>query len=532
MKLLQRLALGGFDRFGRLARRRAIGLRSIHVLPCGGHTETPANPAAASSASSPATAAAAAGVGPRWTMLSQHGRRSDSVAGSRTMAQSWTSTGRPFRVSADIAAPPASSFLLYDWAGGAPGDGENDDDGGLQVIAAHGDTVLFELEHGRRGYSRRSGTYDNFVYRAGAGERRPPSLSPLPTSQPQEERMEFNSISTGLLRRGKERDGGLKALAVQGDSVLAFVYRAGGVAGDALRRALSRLPASRPQERLAFDSSTGLLRRGEDELLLIQLELTSESDTAKLRVLGIGSREWLPQWETKEAVPIIVDDEGAVGDGGEWLLWPEPDAAVPVGDRFMCWVNYLSCVLVCDMAAAAAEGSPTIRCVPLPVAPPPRKRSRYDDGPEAEYYRNMCAAAGGAVRLVSVDPRCCCGGPGTSTCSRSASAFTVTTWTLRLGGAMDDGEEPMAWVKDGVLDCEELWAQPGYEGLSRAQPWCPVVSSDNPDVVCFKVAGKRSGGGRREDWMIEVDTRRKALLSVVPCTDGGEETHLQAKLHC
>ena len=44
-----------------------------------------------------------------------------------------------------------------------------------------------------------------------------------------------------------------------------------------------------------------------------------------------------------------------------------------------------------------------------------------------------------------------------------------------------------------MLDCEELWAMPGYEGLPRVPPVCPVVSPDNPDVVCFKV----SNGSRR-----------------------------------
>ncbi|KAL6870869.1 hypothetical protein ACP4OV_014717 [Aristida adscensionis] len=138
----------------------------------------------------------------------------------------------------------------------------------------------------------------------------------------------------------------------------------------------------------------------------------------------------------------------------------------------------------------------------------------------------------GAARLVVVAPRCCCGGPGTSTCARSESAFTVTTWTLRLGGAMDGGGEPVAWVKDGVLDCEELWAQPGYEGLPRVLPWCPVVSSDNPDVVWFEVMDlEYSLVGGRKEWMIEVDTRRKALLSVVGL-HGSAYTYLPSKLGC
>jgi hypothetical protein len=55
------------------------------------------------------------------------------------------------------------------------------------------------------------------------------------------------------------------------------------------------------------------------------------------------------------------------------------------------------------------------------------------------------------MRFVSIEPRCCCGRLGRSSCARSRFAFKVTTWTLTL--TMD---EPMTWVKEGVLDCEEL----------------------------------------------------------------------------
>ena len=108
------------------------------------------------------------------------------------------------------------------------------------------------------------------------------------------------------------------------------------------------------------------------------------------------------------------------------------------------------------------------------------------------------------------------GGPGWGTCPHSTFAFTVTTWTMSLSTSGE--EEPVAWVVDGVLDCEELWAMPGYEGLPRVPPVCPVVSPDNPDVVCFKVSNGCLVGYynyQEKVWMLEVDTRRKVLLSGV-----------------
>lgn len=69
----------------------------------------------------------------------------------------------------------------------------------------------------------------------------------------------------------------------------------------------------------------------------------------------------------------------------------------------------------------------------------------------------------------------------------------------------------MTWVKDGVLDCEELWALlavAGYEeeeGLPRrAWPTCPVVSgSEKPGVVCFVMAEDR------RTWMARRMGRRR-----------------------
>lgn len=50
---------------------------------------------------------------------------------------------------------------------------------------------------------------------------------------------------------------------------------------------------------------------------------------------------------------------------------------------------------------------------------------------------------------------------------------------------------------------------PGYEGLPRVYLLSPVVSLDNPDVICFKViAGHRTD---QNAWMVQVDMSRKAL---------------------
>ncbi|CAD6254564.1 unnamed protein product [Miscanthus lutarioriparius] len=170
-----------------------------------------------------------------------------------------------------------------------------------------------------------------------------------------------------------------------------------------------------------------------------------------------------------------------------------------VGDRFLCWVSFDKGLVLCDMAE---EARPKLRHVRLPVYYDP---SYYtNDLPPISDTKGMGVAGPGAVRSF------------VAACSRFA--FTVTTWTLTP--TMD---EPVAWMKDGVLDCEELWAMPGYEGLPRGHLQSPIVSLDNPDVVCFKVTRAHKD---QDIWMIQVDMRRKALLAAVQWTSNTWRSHL------
>ncbi|RCU61676.1 LOW QUALITY PROTEIN: hypothetical protein SETIT_J024400v2 [Setaria italica] len=213
------------------------------------------------------------------------------------------------------------------------------------------------------------------------------------------------------------------------------------------------------------------------------------------------------EWELNQAVPII--------HGKAMRRW-QTNAAVPIGDRFLCFVDYLHGFLLCDMAAA---GPLELRYVPLLVAP--------IDGPSST-AAPICITPGtwapsAPARFVGVEPQCCCCGHGQTTCARSRFFFTVTTWTMTLS-SMD---KPMTWVKDGVLHCEELWALPAYEGLPHVTVESPMVTFDDPDVVCFVVCEhdyvKFSD---RKVWIVEVDTTSKEQRSVVPYTTGGQPENL------
>ncbi|KAL6658439.1 hypothetical protein ACP70R_004025 [Stipagrostis hirtigluma subsp. patula] len=438
MNLLRRLASlgpGCIDGASFFGCRSSISRRSVHVVP------------SCVPAGSPA---AGARKDPRWVMLNYGvARKNDSaVADAKTVAESRTSTGRHrLRVSLGLAAPPASSFFYYDWLGRATAGDEGSVSHGY-VVAAHGDSVLLNVDHKLGGSSYR--TEDYFVYKTSAAK--PPSLTLLPH------------------------------------------------------------PAGRLQ---LSCRDTGLLQRGDGELLVVQINFNRcWTDKANMWMHRLGSHEW----EAKHSVPIVPggsSDEKVPHEGLDSYT------TVAVGDRFICSVDYRSGLVVCDMA----EESPKLRYVPLPVIPEDDFGSYEDNcGRNDRHSWDMCAAGDSAVRFVSIDPRCCCGhSPSRSVCPNSDELFAVTTWTLAL-----TTEKTMAWVKENKLDCEELWALPGYEGLPRRLAEFPVVSSANPDVVCFMV---------REDdekWMVEIDTRNKAVLSTVRwTTDVPQEAwlvHVSAKL--
>ncbi|KAL6653289.1 hypothetical protein ACP70R_008867 [Stipagrostis hirtigluma subsp. patula] len=394
---------------------------------------------------SPAAADAVVSSDPRRVLLFRHGckRGSTSGADAKTLAATLTSDGYLFRVSFLLAPPPASTVLYFDWPGGAP----VSNGGYPYVLAAHGDSVLFEVRLLGWSSYRDDDVVHYFLYVAGAA--RPPSLLQLPA---------------GDIRPTWSSD-------------------------------------------MKSQQATGLLRRGEDEFLVAQLEVpeVTPRDWAELCVLhpGRGSR-----WELKR-VPIIVVHGDGRGGVGRTMKWWQTDETVPVGDRFLCWVDYLRGFLTCDMAAD--EANLKLRYVPLPVAPPRGDPSARDGHrPHLKCCRKLGAAGDDAVRLVIVDPPCRCGQPGKSTCARGLFAFTVTTWTLSL---CTDG--PMAaWVKGVVLDSDELWAFRGYEGLPRVPVEFPVVSSGDPDIVYFVVREDHEGYNSSSDkmvWVIEVDMRTKAV---------------------
>nr|CAB3470848.1 unnamed protein product [Digitaria exilis] len=418
----------------------------------------------------------------------------------RTSASSFTSSGRPFRISFALSPPPANSTIEYDWAGFPAGQDESSTQ--PDIIAAHGSCVLISV---MGPHARNSGlnAVGYFLYEPAGGDRRLPLLRRLP-------RCYFARLYERY--RARERRG-------EDAQENSYYYHFEEDEDDSWPPCGQT--STTTNTRFLMKEEAGVLRRGEDDVVVAQLDVPPRRNrrahgAAELCVLRVGRGEW----ELKR-VPIVFfsgDDTGKEREGMK--DWWETDVAVPVGDRFLCFVDYFRGFLLYD-ATVAADVDLTLRYVPLPVEVPDGNPDTDDYGrPKMEHSRNLADAGdmGGqsTVRFVSIEPRCCCGQPGRSTCDRSRSAFLVTTWTLTLPSTGEEPQQPAAvrWVKNSVLDCDELWAQPRYGSLPRVGLQYPViVSSDNPDVVCFIVYDFNSSN--MDHWMLEVDTVSKVLRSVV-----------------
>ncbi|KAK3118152.1 hypothetical protein QOZ80_9BG0694980 [Eleusine coracana subsp. coracana] len=283
--------------------------------------------------------AAAAATYPPWVLLEHNcveeieGSSSSSIADLNTLAACRTSAGSHIAAALRVAPPSEASRLCVRF----PGDATVSNS---VVMAAHRDSILISVD------LKEHDTTDHFVYSAGdatADPPRSPSLLLLPPFYPPEE----------LKKRQLWRSGG-------------------------------------PRPRPLYNDSTGLLRRGEDEIVVaeLEMEIVEGSDDPHHpwkapELVMFRSGEWSVKRPPISAVTI--------GDKEVLYMW-FTKMVVPVGDRTLCWSDQQHGVIFSDVF----DQYPVLRYVPFPV------QSRYGFA--------VCVTAGGdSVKVVNIFPHCRCG---------------------------------------------------------------------------------------------------------------------------
>ncbi|KAL6909351.1 hypothetical protein ACP4OV_001632 [Aristida adscensionis] len=159
----------------------------------------------------------------------------------------------------------------------------------------------------------------------------------------------------------------------------------------------------------------------------------------------------------------------------------------PGGGSYLCWVDLLYGMLLCDLATAAS--SPDFRFVPLPPghAIDTTRDSSYQLRPHE--FRNMACVAG-AIKFLNMD------------------GLTLTSWTL--------APDFSGWTEDTSLSVGDLWADESFlsRGLPQLRPTCPVLGVQQ-DVVYLHLLDAEDFDECKPNHVLSVDMRRHKVLSSV-----------------
>ncbi|KAE8795171.1 hypothetical protein D1007_29903 [Hordeum vulgare] len=282
-----------------------------------------------------------------------------------------------------------------------------------------------------------------------------------------------------------------------------FVYTAGP------SPSVQRLPLyTGPSERpgcMRSNSKAGILRLAGDHYIVSDLNVvwpnTEEgSDNysmfAELCVFDSKTEKWAhflrPQQE---------------------ILW-STDAVLAFDRQFICWVDYLMGVLLCDFSNL---GSPVLQIVHFPG------KADYSEQVEvsrclASRFRTV-AVHQGMLLFVHIE------NDYDGSCQRIETSRgqqqqpppqKITIWTLNLRENLRDGNSKSGWKIHRQINLHCLWAQLDYQdlGIGQRLPEFPVFCAKDPDALCCLLRDERKPSG--QPWMIMIDMNHAYLRS---CTE-------------
>ncbi|XP_020193664.1 uncharacterized protein [Aegilops tauschii subsp. strangulata] len=395
---------------------------------------------------------------PDWVMLDRFVVCKDEVltdGGDSTMASGSNSRGHKFHVGFQLHAPPQVSRILLRVEGGAS---VFDD---FHVVAAHRDALLLQMSYvidvprPEHTLIYKCRMIDFFLYRAGGGGSSPPSLRLLPTIGGTEEEVRARIKAEGFF-----------------------------MTNQCVRRAKCL--------------DVGVLCRGDDEFAVAELQITWSKKPPELHIFCPSRSN---RWEFKQPPVILIDCQDDISLEDLLFHW-DADMVVPFGS-YLCWVDYCRGIMFCNVF----DDSPEILFLNFPAKVPNLRDNCHSTG-----WVDACQTVGvtscGAMKFVTVvrsDGQIIGDFKG-------SSDFTVTSWTLRITEL-----NKMTWDKTDELTSNELWSLDGFAStLPRTPLQFPVISMNDPNVLCFVLGQRVAEHCYYDHWSVSVDISRKTIKGFFP----------------
>ncbi|EER87841.2 hypothetical protein BDA96_10G044000 [Sorghum bicolor] len=385
---------------------------------------------------------------PGWVLLDRVGRThcyddpdaaASAVGDDATAVAVHTTSGQSGYLSFTLRAPPLVSYLDLHWPYGMPESMFFHPPAYPFVLSADENHVLLRI--GLRNQSREGPNI--FVYTVGASSR--PLLRRLPActkmAQGLAGRNEFMLVDTniGILCRSGHQDDNY----VVADLIVSW-------------------KAPRGHQDDYFKPSQVI---------------------ASLCVFSASEGEWT----VKE---MLAPQPHGQGEGEFPVLW-ECDRVLPFAGRFLCWIDYYSGILLCDLSN---DKAPVLYYKPFPGKQYPDEDHLNRGWPEA--FRSVSVSQG-MMRFVDIDKE---GG--------QTSGLTITVWNFEIAG------NNLTWEMQNVINLSDLWAQQGYqfEHLPCRAPEFPAVAKNDPDVLCC-ILREHELFHPGKVWIITIDMKHAAFQS-------------------
>ncbi|VAI38264.1 unnamed protein product [Triticum turgidum subsp. durum] len=219
--------------------------------------------------------------------------------------------------------------------------------------------------------------------------------------------------------------------------------------------------------------TTGILRlKGEDRYIVADINVFCGKN-GMCAQLCVFNSAGVKQWTLSPEMPA-PQPQGQSNGGRFPNLW-STDNLLAFAGRFLCCIDYMSGVLLCDFVIQ--DLSPVLRFVPFPG-----KNEYCNEEPVERCFPDRFRSVSisqGMLCFVHVDSDF--HGPPPARKSRGQQkrpTQEITVWTL--------DSNKFEWKLHHVINLDSFWAQPGYLNLHIDQRLLefPTISLDDPNVLC------------------------------------------------